>query len=110
MGVWDWVRTNSHGTLYIIIHDRMQVLYDIPDIRLFWSQDIRFTSQFDKKRNSKKGIKFIPFSKYPACYKDISFWIPSSWHENDFMQVCRDVCGDLAEEVLLFLFHLFMHS
>lgn len=76
------------------------VLYDIPDIRLFWSKDPRFTSQFSNKDVSKP-IKFKPYSKYPSCYKDISFWIPEGFHENDFMELCRDVCGDLAEEVRL---------
>jgi len=52
-------------------------LFEIPDVRLFWSKDERFTSQF------KKGeiTKFEPFSKYPACTKDFSFWIPNI---NDF--------------------------
>mmetsp|Transcript_18849 Transcript_18849/g.3048 ORF Transcript_18849/g.3048 Transcript_18849/m.3048 type:complete len:85 (-) Transcript_18849:220-474(-) len=48
-------------------------LFDIPDIRLFWSEDQRFLGQF----SIEKGItKFKEFSKYPSCYKDISFWIP----------------------------------
>lgn len=42
-----------------------QVLFDIPDIRLFWTDDDRFISQF------KAGTitKFQPYSKYPPCYK-----------------------------------------
>lgn len=62
------------------------ILFGIPDIRLFWSQDERFTSQF------KKGVisKFVPYSKYPLCYKDVSFWLPenkSSVHVNDIYEV-----------------------
>ncbi|KAI8923428.1 hypothetical protein BC831DRAFT_471269 [Entophlyctis helioformis] len=72
-------------------------LFDIQDIRLFWSSDQRFTSQFKAGRISR----FVPFSKYPACYKDVSFWTPPSFHENDFMEVVREVAGDMAEEVLL---------
>ena len=47
------------------------ILFEIPDIRLFWSTDKRFLDQF------KEGevVKFQPFSKYPECYKDISFWV-----------------------------------
>lgn len=41
------------------------MLFDIPDIRLFWTDDDRFISQF------KAGTitKFQPYSKYPPCYK-----------------------------------------
>lgn len=71
-------------------------VFDIPDIRLFWSEDQRFLNQF----NEKKGLsKFEPFSKYPACYKDVSFWIPEKFCENDFFEVVRDVGGDLVEKV-----------
>ena len=45
--------------------------------------------------------KFKPYSKYPACYKDITFWVPQDFTENDFMQVVRIVAGDLAETVEL---------
>ena len=51
------------------------LLYSIPDIRLFWSKDTRFLSQF----NEQKPIsRFVPFSKYPQCFKDVSFWLQST--------------------------------
>ncbi|PRQ45078.1 putative phenylalanine--tRNA ligase [Rosa chinensis] len=74
------------------------VLFDIPDIRLFWSTDERFTSQFLK---GQLGVKFKPYSKYPPCYKDVSFWISESFTENNLCEVVREVAGDLAEEVQL---------
>ncbi|XP_010914393.1 phenylalanine--tRNA ligase, chloroplastic/mitochondrial [Elaeis guineensis] len=74
------------------------VLFDIPDIRLFWSTDQRFTSQFSE---GKLGIKFQPFSKYPPCYKDMSFWISDSFTENNLCEVVRGIAGDLVEEVQL---------
>ena len=105
------------------------LLYGVPDIRLFWSTDERFLSQFE----SGKVRKFEPFSKYPACYKDVAFWIhaappasplhadagaaiaaggdsrkaspaetlPAAFHENDVMEIVRDVAGTLAEDVKL---------
>ena len=79
------------------------VLFDIPDIRLFWSEDERFHSQFE----SGKIVKFRPYSKYPPCYKDISFWTTSvkapenDFHPNDLYEVVRDVGGDLVEKVEL---------
>lgn len=65
------------------------VLFDIPDIRLFWSQDERFIQQF------KDGVitKFCPYSKYPLCYKDVSFWLP------------RDSVTDLGDDVKITGFH-----
>jgi phenylalanyl-tRNA synthetase alpha chain len=73
------------------------ILYSIPDIRLFWSQDSRFLSQFKQGRISV----FQPYSKYPACFKDVSFWIPqgNNIHENDFHDLVRDTAGDLVEDV-----------
>ena len=80
------------------------ILYSIPDIRLFWSTDRRFISQFaDGKIN-----KFQPYSKYPACYKDISFWLPQSgMHDNDFCDLVRTAAGDIVESVsLVCTFHV----
>lgn len=73
------------------------ILYSIPDIRLFWSQDPRFLTQF------KQGeiTTFRPYSKYPACFKDVSFWLPENMglHDNDFCDLVRDVAGDIVEDV-----------
>ncbi|XP_065876657.1 phenylalanine--tRNA ligase, chloroplastic/mitochondrial [Euphorbia lathyris] len=74
------------------------VLFDIPDIRLFWSSDERFTSQFS---SGQLGVKFKPFSKYPPCYKDMSFWINESFTENNLCEIIRGIAGDLVEEVKL---------
>ncbi|KAK6535377.1 Phenylalanyl-trna synthetase [Orbilia ellipsospora] len=92
------------------------LMYGIPDIRLFWSNDERFSGQF--REGAVK--KFEAFSKYPGCYKDVAFWVPSSergsaaggltvgegtggegFHENDFMELVRGVGGDLVEDVKL---------
>lgn len=73
------------------------ILFSIPDIRLFWSTDSRFLSQFQEGKVST----FRPYSKYPSCFKDISFWMPmhASLHENDFCDLVRDAAGDLVEDV-----------
>jgi phenylalanyl-tRNA synthetase alpha chain len=73
------------------------VLFDIPDIRQFWSTDERFLSQF----KSGQITTFQPYSKYPSCYKDVSFWCLEDVHDNDVFEVVRDVAGDLAENVTL---------
>lgn len=86
------------------------LLFNIPDIRLFWSRDERFLSQF----RAGQITRFEPFSKYPACYKDVAFWLPSASasggsaaggavpvHENDIMEIVRDEAGDLVEDVQL---------
>lgn len=88
------------------------LLFGIPDIRLFWSLDPRFLTQF---ADGKRIQQFVAFSKHPPCYKDVSFWIRSpvsgpsngspttvrEFHENDFMEVVRNAAGDLVEDVRL---------
>lgn len=109
---------NQIGWAFGIGLDRIaMLLFQIPDIRLFWSQDERFLGQFrgvsDDLDNRLK--RFVPFSKYPACPKDVSFWLrPTSaaggddrrgnvhdFHENDVMEIVRDVAGDSVEDVKL---------
>jgi len=73
-------------------------LFDVPDIRLFWSEDPRFLSQFQLNEDAK----FKPFSKYPPSFKDISFWVNQpDFSPNDLFEVCRAVAGDWIEEMVL---------
>jgi len=74
------------------------VLFDIPDIRLFWTEDERFSKQFSPGQLS---TKFKPYSKFPPCNKDVSFWISDKFSENNFCEITRNVAGDLVEEVKL---------
>lgn len=83
------------------------ILNDINDIRIFWSTDSGFLSQF-KYDDPKciKNVKYKPVSVYPQCINDISFWLPqdtaeNSYSVNDFYDLCRDVGGDLCEQVQL---------
>lgn len=75
------------------------ILFQIPDIRLFWSQDERFWNQFEPG----KITQFQPYSKYPPCYKDVSFWITDSgaFHVHEVLDLTRQIAGDLVEQVEL---------
>ncbi|KAL8434899.1 hypothetical protein Efla_000710 [Eimeria flavescens] len=49
------------------------LLFSIDDIRLLWSEDPRYTSQFTDGRVKT----FVPFSHMPPVFKDVSFWLPA---------------------------------
>jgi phenylalanyl-tRNA synthetase alpha chain len=84
------------------------ILFEIPDIRLFWSTHPRFLDQF----SPGKIVKFKPFSNLPSQKKDISFWINEKFlvkdtdvlrwiQDNDFFEIIRGKSGDLVESVTL---------
>jgi phenylalanyl-tRNA synthetase alpha chain len=88
--------SNRHGWAFGLGLERLaMVLFEIQDIRLFWSEDERFTKQF----KAGEIVKFQPFSKYPPCMKDISFFIPPAFEANDFFELARGISGDRVEEI-----------
>jgi len=68
----------------------------ISDIRIFWSDDPRITSQF-KDINSK----YKEVSKYPETSRDISFVIDKNISLNNYYEIVRDFAENLIEEVKL---------
>jgi len=78
------------------------ILYGIPDIRLFWSQDSGFHNQF-KDATVDSIIKFKVFGKQPQCINDMSFWLPqdAQFDPNDFYDLVRDKGGNFVEQVSL---------
>ncbi|KAI9143839.1 hypothetical protein BKA69DRAFT_1059288 [Paraphysoderma sedebokerense] len=121
------IPTKSLGWAFGIGLERLaMVLFDIPDIRLFWSTDSRFISQFtpliSSSQDNNQIVKFKPYSHWAGVYKDIAFYVPSSafssqdsnlseststetstvakqFHENSFNDLVRDIGGDLIEDV-----------
>ena len=69
---------------------------NIPDIRIFWSNNPRITKQFT-------GIdsQFKEVSKFPPVTRDISFVVNKDFAPNIYFDLVRDVAGDLVEEVAL---------
>nr|CAD7456733.1 unnamed protein product [Timema tahoe] len=78
------------------------IIYDIPDIRLFWSTDSGFLCQFNNK-TANDVIKYKAVSMYPQCINDISFWLPEDrlYSPNDFYDLVRSIAGDIVEQISL---------
>jgi phenylalanyl-tRNA synthetase alpha chain len=94
--------------------DRLaMVFFEIPDIRLFWSDSEKFLQQFkftDKKISEYN--KFIPFSNFKSMSKSISFWLPDKeiisnektfeWTNiNSFYELARELFSDDVESIQL---------
>ncbi|KAF7406270.1 hypothetical protein HZH68_005639 [Vespula germanica] len=77
-------------------------LYNIPDIRLFWSADTGFLNQF-KIDDINTKIQYKAISIYPQCRNDISFWLPDDDHytSNNFYELVREIGDDIIEQVIL---------
>lgn len=98
---------NSIGYAFGLGLERLaMILYEIPDIRLFWSQDSGFLNQFDESQLNK-NFKYKSVSQYPQCTNDLAFWLPNdlpadAFSANDFYDLVRDEGGDVVEQVKLF--------
>ncbi len=73
------------------------LLFGIDDIRLFWSTDSRFLSQFKGDTISR----FTPFSTFPAVTRDVSFWAEPDFVENNFFELARETAGGALESITL---------
>ncbi|RCN50565.1 hypothetical protein ANCCAN_03178 [Ancylostoma caninum] len=80
------------------------ILYGIPDIRLFWSKDSGFLSQFQGKCPTDE-VKYKAISVHPQVLFDMSFFLPDGVVFNDMTanvnDTVRNVGGDLVEQVKL---------
>lgn len=101
---------NSIGWAFGVGLERLaMILYNIPDIRLFWSNDSGFLCQFDETKTTAE-MQYKQISKYGQCYMDVSFWLPDeydleSFPVNSFYALVRDIGGDIVEQV--FAVHFF---
>lgn len=84
------------------------ILFKIPDIRLFWTEDKKFTEQFSE---NKLNI-FVPYPVLNNMTKDISFWLPNmeiekdgenfGWTKiNDFYELARNMFVDNVCEITI---------
>jgi len=71
------------------------VSMELPDIRLFWSEDERV------KKQLKLGNKYKEVSKFPPIVRDISFVINKDFIPNNYFDSIRDIEGDLVETMEL---------
>ncbi|KAL7535002.1 hypothetical protein ACHAXR_006204 [Thalassiosira sp. AJA248-18] len=99
-------RSDRRGWAFGLGLERLaMILFKIPDIRLFWTEDERFHSQFEEG----KIVEFQSYSKFPPVFKDIAFWTSNNnddsdgkeFVENDFFDLVRSVAGDLVEKIEL---------
>lgn len=67
------------------------ILFEITDIRYFWTDDERFKNQFKEGEISK----FKEYSKYPSVIRDISFFYENNFKPNDFYTVLNDFSENL---------------
>lgn len=95
---------NSIGFAFGLGLERLaMIIYDIPDIRLFWSNDSGFLSQFNENE-LHRNFKYKAISQYPQCSNDLSFWLPdelnlNTFSMNDVYDAVRNIGGDIVEQV-----------
>ncbi|MFA5998263.1 MAG: hypothetical protein WC814_02660 [Candidatus Paceibacterota bacterium] len=85
-----------HGWAFGFGLERLAIIgTEVPDIRLFWSEDERV------KKQLRLGHAFVEVSKYPPVVRDISFVVGKDFVPNNYFDLVRDVVGDMAEQMTL---------
>lgn len=80
------------------------ILYNIKDIRLFWSNDSGFLTQFAENKTTEE-MQYKAISKFSQLYMDVSFWLPdnltiANFPVNDLHELVREVADDIVEQVI----------
>ncbi|XP_070699782.1 ferredoxin-fold anticodon-binding domain-containing protein 1 [Pempheris klunzingeri] len=76
------------------------LLFSLPDWRLLWSHDPRFSKQFALRPSP--GEPFRPYSLFPEHISfDISFWTGPTWEERRFHAVVREASRGSVEQIKL---------
>nr|XP_057942259.1 ferredoxin-fold anticodon-binding domain-containing protein 1 [Doryrhamphus excisus]XP_057942260.1 ferredoxin-fold anticodon-binding domain-containing protein 1 [Doryrhamphus excisus] len=94
--------TSSQLSLTVSLNlDLLAVLmFTLPDWRLLWTRDPRFSKQFELRPSP--GTPFTPFSLFPELFSfDISFWTGTTWDEKKFHALVREVTCGTVEHVKL---------
>ncbi|XP_077361200.1 ferredoxin-fold anticodon-binding domain-containing protein 1 [Festucalex cinctus] len=75
--------------------------FSLPDWRLLWSNDPRFSQQFVARPTP--GTPFIACSLFPELFSfDVSFWTGTAWEEMKFHALVREAsCGTVARVKLI---------
>lgn len=76
-----------------------QVLYGIPDIRLFWSRDSGFLTQFAGK-SPNENFKYVPISIHPQVLYDLSFWLPEGISPKEMAAETCDLIRSIGDELV----------
>lgn len=71
------------------------ILFNIPDIRLFWSLDSHFIDQF----KNNEITNFQSFGSFVIHVKGIIFYTSEFFNHNDFCEIIRRNGGDLIKEI-----------
>lgn len=98
----DSADTNNHVTVIASLNlDLLAVLlFSLPDWRLLWSHDSRFTKQFSLL--PPPGTLVRPLSLFPEPFSfDISFWTGPAWEEKLFHAAVREASLGTVEQVKL---------
>uniref|UniRef100_A0A1I8EDE2 phenylalanine--tRNA ligase n=1 Tax=Wuchereria bancrofti TaxID=6293 RepID=A0A1I8EDE2_WUCBA len=75
------------------------ILYGISDIRLFWSRDSGFLTQFAGK-SPDENFKYMPVSIHPQVLYDLSFWLPEGVGPKEMAAETCDLIRSVGDQLI----------